>query len=236
MLGIKATHKTQFLDIENKYGRDWYPVGDEIKNTISPRQNRNNSLYIIQAYLDINHVEDSEYRDRFSDTVFKRSKNWVNGIQFDMLPWHTHPAMIQFLEKLKSKYDTKVFLQCHKNAMEMLGPKGVVEKLKQYTHTIDYVLFDSSHGTGTKLDTDKLRHFLTESYNTESLDAVGFAIAGGLNSEIVEKELPNITKDFPDISWDAEGQLHTELDNYTRPLNIEITKDYLKESSKIINK
>ena len=27
-LGVKAVHKTQYLDIENKYGREWYPVGE----------------------------------------------------------------------------------------------------------------------------------------------------------------------------------------------------------------
>ena len=26
-LGVKAVHKTQYLDIENKYGTEWYPVG-----------------------------------------------------------------------------------------------------------------------------------------------------------------------------------------------------------------
>jgi len=236
MLGVKATHKTQFMDIENKYGADWYPVGENIKDTITPRTENNNSLYIAQAYFDIDLVGDQQYRDDFSRKIFERGATWIDGIQFDMLPWHTHPAMIQFLESLKQQYDAKIFLQCHKNAMDELGPDGVVEKLKDYAHTIDYALFDSSHGTGTKLDVDKLQSFIEPAYASTDLQSIGLAIAGGLNGDIVRSELPAILSNYPDLSWDAEGQLHPATPSGARPLNMKVVQEYLANSADVIEK
>src|SRR5688572_19179571 len=36
MLGVKAVHKTQWLDTTNKYGEQWYPVGEnDFANALS---------------------------------------------------------------------------------------------------------------------------------------------------------------------------------------------------------
>lgn len=235
MLGVKATHKTQFLDIPNKYGPEWYPVGGEqFEKAISERKFGSKTIAVAQAYFDVDYVDNQKYRDEFSNRIFERGEQWIDGIQLDMLPWQANPVMLDFLAELKSKHHTKILLQCHKKAMELLGPKGVSEKLGYYSDSIDYVLFDSSHGTGAKLDVDKLKYFIDAGYDNCELNSVGFAIAGGLNEETVREELPKILGDFPDVSWDAEGNLHPMTKDATRPIDMDVAKNYLRSSAKVV--
>lgn len=234
-LGVKAVHKTQFLDITNKYGEEWYPVGHEqFANGVTRSNDTDKSIAIAQTFLDPEYVENPGYRDHFTDRIFKRGENWIDGIQFDMLPWHTDPTMVGFLEQLKTKHDATIFLQCHGDAMESLGPQKAIRRLGQFASTIDYVLFDASHGTGKRLDTDWLKTFLDEAYDSSALEGVGFAVAGGLNGAVVREELIKVVQDFPDISWDAEGQLHPQTKNRTRPLDMDLVQDYLQASREIL--
>jgi len=233
-LGVKAVHKTQFLDVKNKYGEEWYPVGQEqFENALSQKTEASTSLAVAQTFFDPDYIDNPGYRDYFSDRLFKRGEKWIDGIQFDMLPWHSDRAMLDFLVKLKGKHDTKLFLQVHKPAMEALGPQGVIEELEGYVDALDYILFDSSHGTGTRLDTDALLSFLREAYDSQNLDSVGIALAGGLNGKIVAEELPVVLREFPDISWDAEGQLHPVTAEGTKPLDMNIVNEYLEASANI---
>lgn len=236
LLGVKAVHKTQFLDKPNKYGAEWYPVGyDQFASALSQRGLGNSTLNIAQAYLDPEYIENPGYREFFVKRIFERGTTWIDGIQFDMLPWHTDTAMLDFLAQLKSKYDATVLLQCHKDAMNALGPDGVVDRLEEYAPAIDYVLFDSSHGTGTRLNTRRLKPFLAEAYENAKLDAVGFAIAGGLNGTVVREDLPSLVDQFPDISWDAEGQLHPANNDGVMPLDMDRTGDYLNASAEVLD-
>lgn len=231
ILGVKAVHKTQFLDIKNKYGQEWYPIGEEqFGAALAPKTQTTPSLAVAQTYFDPAYIDNPGYRDYFTDRIFRRGEQWIDGIQFDMLPWYAQPEMLDFLVKLKSKHDTKLFLQVHKPAMESLGPHGVVEALGPYAEILDYVLFDSSHGTGKKLDAPKLMSFLEQAYSHEALNSVGFAIAGGLNGTIIRDELPQVVSEFPDVSWDAEGQLHPAKADKTMPLDMAIVSDYLEAS------
>lgn len=233
-LGVKAVHKTQFLDIENKYGAEWYPVGESAFNSALRHDSHNpNTIAVAQTYLDINHVEDERYRKEFLKRIIRRGEPWLQAIQFDMLPWHTNSAMLEFLDYVKG-HGVEVFLQAHKNAMEALGPNGVTRKLGQYAHSVDYILFDSSHGTGTRLDTEALRPFIDTAYQNLDLSQTGVALAGGLNGEVVRNDLPELVEQYPQLSWDAEGQLHPINKNGKRPLDLVITTEYLQASSDIL--
>lgn len=236
-LGVKATHKTQMENnhggIENKYGRDWYPVGDEFSDAINPGLLTDNMMTVAQAYLDINHVSNPVYRRDFVRTVAKRGESWLQAIQFDMLPWDRDDEYLEFLEDVHDNHHLKVILQCHKEAMDRLGEKGVVRKLGRYAADIDYVLFDASHGTGKRMDVAKLDTFLEEAYSSSDLEDVGIAVAGGLNARIIREDLPQLLVKYPDLSWDAEGQLHPVNNVGKRPLQMEYVKDYLFASVEI---
>jgi len=233
-LGVKAVHKTQFLDIENKYGKEWYPVGEEAFNQALRHDNLNvNTIAVAQTYLDVEYVENEEYREKFLKRIVERGQPWLQAIQFDMLPWHTNRETLEFLEKVKET-GVEVFLQAHKNAMEELGPDGVVRRLGRYAHLIDYLLFDSSHGTGKRLDTSAVIPFVAAAHDGLDLSQTGIALAGGLHGAVVREDLPALVEQFPNLSWDAEGQLHPKNQIGKRPLNLTVTEDYLRASSEIL--
>lgn len=233
-LGVKAVHKTQYLDVQNKYGEEWYPVGKVQFSQALTNEHRATTMGIAQAYLDVDYVGDEDYRNVFTDRIFERGSEWIDGIQFDMLPWHDNPDMLDFLVGLKQRHDTKILLQCHGNAMNTLGPVGAIRRLGRFAQVLDYVLFDSSHGTGKRLDTQSLQNFLAEAYSSSKLEKVGFAIAGGLNGSVVREELPELIDEFSDLSWDAEGQLHPLRGDSTRPIDLELSADYLRASAEVI--
>lgn len=237
LLGVKAVHKTQFFDTENKYGSEWYPIGEQpFATALKPRDEAaTHSLAIAQTYFEPEYIGNPGYRDHFVQRILTRGAPWIDGIQFDMLPWHNNPAMLPFLQQLKERSGTQLLLQAHKPAMDELGPEGVVAALAPFASSLDYLLFDASHGTGKKLDVDSLRHFIEAAYQHKALGHIGIALAGGLSAQVVEEALPPIVADFPDISWDAEGQLHpVQPDSKARPLDRAITTNYLAASRSIL--
>lgn len=234
-LGVKAVHKTQFLDVENKYGRDWYPVGaEDFTDALWPQDDKGFSIGVAQAYLDVDHVLDPEYRRHFTSRIMARGAPWIQGIQFDMLPWHADPQMLDYLEDVKNRYGIPVFLQCHKEAMHELGPKGVARRLGQYAASIDYLLFDASHGTGTRMDAASLDPYLEEAQSQTNLESTGLAIAGGLDAKSVREDLSELVAKYPILSWDAEGRLHPVNTDGKRPLDLDVVHDYLVASVDVL--
>lgn len=237
LLGVKAVHKTQYLDIENRFGIDWYPVGEEaFAGALRPRDDTDtaSTLATAQVYFDPDYRGDTDYRQQFTRQIVRRGHTWLQALQFDMLPWHTDDTMLDYLAHTKEEFGLSVLLQCHKKAMETLGPKGVVRRLGHYATSMDYLLFDASHGTGTRLDTASLRPFVEEAYSSQLLDSTGIAIAGGLDATAVRDDLPELVNDFPDLSWDAEGKLHPATSHGRRPLDLAVTKGYLSASATVI--
>jgi len=236
LLGVKAVHKTQFLDIENKYGQAWYPVGpDAFNKALAPKTENTTSLAIAQTYLDQDMVENAGYRELFMDRLLQRGGPWIDGIQFDMLPWHSDSKMLHFLENLKQRTGTKILLQVHQPAMDKLTPSEAASMLGDFGNSLDYVLFDASHGTGKRLNTAALTDYLSAVYEEKTIANTGFAIAGGLNETAVREDLPEVIDKFPDVSWDAEGQLHPIVPHDSeRPLDMSIVRAYLEASRRVI--
>ncbi len=233
LLGVKATHKTQFLDTENKYGRQFYPVGEEFSEACSPARDSDDMLPVAQVFFDPDKVQDGNYRQDFSNRILTRGSAWLEGVQYDMLPWHKYD-MRDYLDEVRHTFGKKVLLQVHGPAMEALGPSRAADTLARYGSSLDYVLFDASHGTGTQLDTHSLSRFLNEAYDTSELSHVGFGVAGGLDGDAVREQLPPLLRQFPDLSWDAEGKLHPVDKAGMRPLDIECADRYISASSDVI--
>ncbi|MEO8691326.1 MAG: hypothetical protein ABI397_00910 [Candidatus Saccharimonas sp.] len=232
-LGVKVVHKTQYLDVANKYGPEWYPVGESaLASALEPYDR--NSLRVAQVYFDVEHVGDEGYRNKFMERIRRRGAAWLTAVQFDMLPWHRDSKFLDFIENVKSETGFKVLLQAHGEAMNELGPNDIVCKLGGYASALDYILFDASHGNGVQLDTHALRPFLEAAYNSNELSGVGIGIAGGLNAEVVRQDLPELLADYPDLSWDAEGQLHPVGLDGKRPLDMEVTSRYLEASAAVL--
>jgi hypothetical protein len=231
-LGVKATHKTQFLDQENKYGSEWYPVGEDgFAGALEPQAD---TLRVAQIYFDADYVSDAAYKDAFMRRLRRRGAAWLNAVQFDMLPWHEDSSLLHFVEQVKCETDFTVLIQAHDDAMRSLGPDKIARRLGEYAHAIDYVLFDASHGKGVRLNTDTLRPFLETTYASDELSAIGVGVAGGLNSQIVSEDLPTLVQEYHDLSWDAEGQLHPVAATGARPIDMYAAKSYLGASAKVL--
>lgn len=234
-LGVKAVHKTQYLDIENKYGRDWFPVGNEAFSE-ALRGSGPPELKVAQVYFDADLVRDVGYRDEFVERIRQRGKTWLSAIQFDLLPWHTDNTILPWLEKVKEDSGLTIILQAHGEAMTELGPKGIARTLGRHACALDYILFDASHGKGERMNTEALLPFLDQGYFSGNLLHVGMGVAGGLNAAVVGEELPSILEYYPDVSWDAEGQLHPTLPDGSRPIDLLRAKEYLEASADVLNR
>ncbi|MCA9327280.1 hypothetical protein KDA14_02005, partial [Candidatus Saccharibacteria bacterium] len=229
-LGVKATHVTQFQDRVNQFGPEWFPVGDELTNALRANRTNPDVLAVAQIYPSKYHISNSEYRRVLVERVAERGKGWLQAIRFDMLPWQGNEGMLQFVSDVREDYDVQTILQCHKTAMEELGPKGVVRKLTRYARALDYVMFDASHGTGERMDPARLEAFLYEAYASTRLRNVNFVVAGGLDAHVVREDLPALITKYPDLSWDAESKLHPLNNVGKRPLQMDMVKEYLRAS------
>lgn len=232
-LGVKATHKPQILEIPNKYGPSWYPIGRQI-DTVMDAQNES-TAGVAQVVFDADAVHDERYRREFlHKSLGSAASTWLTGVQFDMLPWHTDDMLISSLtaHELFQQHDLTLTLQCQGEIMDTNTPEQIVERLKHYPE-VDYILFDASAGRGIRMDTDRLLPYIEAVANTSELSSLGVAV-GGLNAVIVEHDLPHILKYFPDISWDAEGQLHPTRDDGTHPLDMDRCVEYLQSSARVL--
>lgn len=235
LLGVKATDKTQVLDVANKYGDSWYPSGAAaFAAAIDPQVDPARQWPVVQAYLEVDHVGEASYRAHFMERILTRGSPWVAGLQFDMLPWHDNADMARFLDWLRETTGLPVLLQCHGPAMNSLGPDGAAQALGRLAHSIDFVLFDASHGTGKRLDVDRLSGFVEAAYGCAALDHVGVAVAGGLSPATVADDLPALLSAFPDLSWDAEGSLHPAGVAGDRPLDMGTVHGYLSASAALL--
>ena len=240
LLGVKAVHDTQWLDHGNEYGTNWYPVGpygfrDALFDSDVFYENE---MGVAQIYFDPESTKkQAEYPEQFVDKVMTRGNRWLTHVQFDMLPFHRSDSREwgNVVERVRQR-GYGVIMQCHGPAMA-LGTDVALDKLRRLP-PLDYVLFDTSHGTGKRLNPEVLLPFLHAAYSDGELEARGtnFGLAGGLSATVVGEVLPSIVSKFPDASWDAEGRLHISLDDpeYAGRLDDGAVIDYLAASARIL--
>lgn len=234
-LGVKATHKPQFDDQENKYGRLWYPVGNEAAHSL---HHRFPTFNIAQTYLEPTYIEDSAaYPQEFMTKISARMRDYLDAVQIDLLRFEKDPERYAHVFRAMADTGLQRIVQCHGYAMEE-GPKPALESLKKLIRgrELNYILFDASHGRGQALNADALLPFIEAAYADKDFADMGtnFGVAGGLNPDNLEQLLPKILQDFPEVSWDAEGQLHDAIsEGGDGSLNMERTRRYLVRSAQI---
>jgi len=231
LIGVKAVHKTQWLDTENKYGDQWYPVGKQIHDVLDPELNTFN---VAQMYYDPDILTlNPTYALKFMQRVQKRMGSALHAVQFDMLPYPERPMTYTPLFTQLAEHGYESIVQCHVGAMKT-GPRLAIETLKRVSPHLGYVLFDSSHGRGLEMNPDALLPFLDAAYNDRDFAESGtnFGVAGGLDAVAVDTHMRRITAHFPDVSWDAEGRMHESDDG---SLAMDVVRDYLDASARTIS-
>lgn len=238
-LGVKATHKSQYLGIDTRYGSSWFPVGDEIDEAV--HETSYGITGVAQVVMDADQLSSERYRRLFMPLALGRASNrWLTGVQFDMLTWYDEPnALRDIVEhgvRLLDRPDETltVTLQCQGEIMNRHTPQQIVRRLGELADIVDYVLFDGSCGRGVRMDSYALLPYLEAVRSTDALNDMGIAVAGGLNAEVAREVLPGLLQHFPDLSWDAEGQLHPMSPSGDRPLDLTLCKTYLEACADVV--
>ena len=230
LLGVKATTKTQLDELEPTKGRAWFPVGDELSTAL---YFSDCSVKVLQFYAD--DWTNLEHRALpLIETSLERAADWVDGIQYDLLPWVTEDSSLQIIQRYGHGVagDGPVILQCHGSIMAENSMASVVERLKRVEGYITHVLFDASEGRGEPMNSDALSYWV-EAIQSSDLD-IDVAIAGGLGPYRNPHLLARLLQRFDPISWDAESRLHTdnELDPYKVSSYIDLSMLAVKMASK----
>jgi hypothetical protein len=157
----------------------------------------------------------------------------LHAIQLDL----TWPSSDE-LKKFKSEYpDIAIILQVGKFGIKEINgdPHVLVDRMREYGNSVDYILLDMSMGMGKGMDAEGLLPMLRTV--RDQLPELGLAVAGGLGPDSVDLLEP-IAAEFPDISIDAQGNLKRKdapRDDRghiiaTEPVNLERTAEYIRKS------
>ncbi|MCA9301732.1 hypothetical protein KC974_04235 [Candidatus Saccharibacteria bacterium] len=203
LIGVKATTRIQVDETEASRGSNWYPVGDSLRKILR----RSDSVNALQLYAD-DWTDLSERALPLMNRSIERSEDWLDGLQFDMLPWFEEDSSLQIIKQYAPKVAGPVILQCYGDIMRSQPAEAVIERLRHVEGFVSHVLFDASEGRGELMDPDALCVWV-EALQASDLDMAP-VIAGGLSAESVRTLLPAITRRFDDVSWDAESSLHTD--------------------------
>lgn len=225
LLGVKATTKIQVDEVEPRKGRNWFPVGDELRTALEPGSD---SVKVLQLYAD--DWTDLEGRAiPLIENSLERADAWVDGLQYDLLPWFTEDSSLQIIERYAhgESVDGPVIVQCHGEIMQTATPEQLLERLMRIEGFITHVLFDASEGRGVTMNPDSLSRWIN-AVQASDLD-IGIVIAGGLGSDDTADLLTPVLNRFDGISWDAESKLHT--DNALDPKKV---NRYLLESKRAL--
>jgi len=227
MIGVQATTKTQLLEIENKMGQMWHPVGQTIRDAAFEDESGFTKPFIHCFF------EGREDLGAGLAVVMKRTQNYSKGVQLNGLHWLDEDYS-QFLNKFRDAYPNQdIILQANHRIMES-SPQEIVRALGRLP--VNYVLFDRSGGRGINLVSEYIRPYIDEVYQSQL--NIGVSLAGGLEASNVEELIGPLFSEFPKLSCDAEGKLRcgqehkTILDLNACNAFIRVCKDMVHSASK----
>ena len=235
MIGVMAGHFTLRPDAEWGEGqRAVFPTREEMANGFTDDPDVFNTVHFADLY------RPREKQTLFEDLelVVEYSGDHLHAIQLDV----TWPE-VDDIDRFKDKHrDIAVVLQLGEAAFDMVehDPQKMVDELDKYGDSIDYVLLDLSMGKGRAMQAEELMGALQ--LIRQELPGLGMAVAGGLGPESVHLLEP-ITKEFPDISIDAQGRLKptdAPLDDRGHitskvPADLERSITYIRQSCAILD-
>ncbi len=194
------------------------------------------SLADPKQYVPVNELNDVLVHDRrLLNTVHYNSRadglvlqlgdllgrvRYARGVQLN-IAW---PAP-EVLDQWRSEFYIRVILQVGSRAYGEVGrtPVDLAKRLERYAGLVDYVLFDSSGGTGTPFDDGEASRVLCALVATEL--PMRWGIAGGLNPDNLAAKLQPLREIYPDLSFDAQGGLRDPL---TKGLSLDRSRAFLE--------
>lgn len=214
--------------------RSIFPKREEISQGFIDDPDVLNTVHYADLY------RPKEVQTLFDDLelVVKYGGEHMHAIQLDV----TWPNLDE-IKKFKDKYpDLIIILQVGPFAFKEVDndPQKVVDRLREYGDSIDFVLLDRSMGRGVGMESEGLLPLLR--LIKKELPGLGLAIAGGLGPDSMDLLEP-IAKEFPGISIDAQGRLKptgTGADSLghmvsTVPADLERANEYIKKSCDMLD-
>ncbi|MCX6744725.1 MAG: hypothetical protein NTX82_04340 [Candidatus Parcubacteria bacterium] len=201
--------------------------------TAFPRNHQIAGVFILDPLV-FNVLHYADYKDRDFAKSLQLARNWsgynLHAIQLDMI-WPDPMVLADFRHK---NPQIQIILQIGTKAFEMIAndPGKLVQKLKTYGQSLDYVLLDKSMGQGKPMDAQALIPFL-EILAKDRPD-LSLEVGGGLGPATTDLLIPLLEK-FPRISWDAEGKLRPS-GNLLDPIDWNMAGQYLEKSFSLFSK
>lgn len=222
MIGIQATGKSQVLGIENKRGRLWHPVGDEIAN-VACNEDSGLTKPFIHCYF-----TDEEMAEGLAN-VSRRTVHYNQGMQFNGLSWVEKDYSRLLTQYAKDHPYHSIILQASSLVLDHANPGQLSEALRGLP--VDYVLLDPSGGWGTRMDPVKIREYVDAIYQTQL--PLGVSVSGGLDAQNMDELFAPLAEEYPSLSCDAEGRLRKGPEGATE-LDLELTDSYVRAWKRIV--
>ncbi len=162
----------------------------------------------------------------------------LDAIQLD-LTWPNPDEIKKFKEENPSIF---IILQVGKFAIKETegDPQEIVDKLRKYDDSVDFVLLDLSMGMGKGMEANKLLPLLR--VIKKDLPYLGLAVAGGLGPDSANS-LRFVAEEFPEVSIDAQGNLKRSdaprdpLGHLiaTYPADLNRTEEYIEKTCAVLD-
>lgn len=217
-VGVMMSHKT-LHGLETRW-KDAFPPKESIAE-----------IFGSPEAMNCLHYADHEGVDVFNSLsqAIAFGGDGMNALQLDMTwphPRHTEEAIQQSGKSLE------VILQVGTMAIKAANndPQKVVDELRAYRGMIDYVLLDKSMGKGLSMYATGLAPFAFAI--REAFPGLGIAVAGGLGPDSIGIVEP-ISREFPDISIDAQSKLRPSGDALD-PIDWDMAETYLVRALELL--
>jgi hypothetical protein len=217
-VGVMMSYKT-LHDMPSRF-TDAFPKKTDIK-----------SIFTYPDVMNCLHYADYEGVDVHGSLVQAISFGGagLNALQLDMV-WPKCDCISGALEEFGQ--NIAVILQIGVKAFECVksDPAELVQRLRDYEGIVNYVLLDKSAGQGLGMDAHGLLPFAAAI--REHIPTMSLAVAGGLGPTTMHLVEP-LSKEFPDISIDAQGKLRrsgSALD----PVDWSMAEEYLVQALRLL--
>lgn len=163
----------------------------------------------------------------------------LNAIQLDV----TWPKPAELKDFRARHPEISLVLQVGRFSLKTCNndPQEIVNRLREYGNSVDYILLDMSMGKGKAMASAILLPLLR--LVKSELPNLGLAVAGGLGPER-SRELEQVAREFPDVSIDTQGRVKPDYaprDSLghlfaTDPANVEKARAYFRHNLDVLDR
>ena len=199
-VGVQSSSKSQLLGIENRMGRHWHPIGNDIVPVLQtkPEELGRNVLHFAcsEKSPEAVYLQVQSMLARFAMLEVEIEGMQLNGLR---IGYEDYRDVFELIRHLPVR-----IVQLSRDVIHHTNPTRVADYLSR--QPIMHVLLDTSGGTGEAYRPDDYKPWV---------DALSYyhphhiGIAGGLSAETLPTLVEPLLALNPELSVDAEGRLRS---------------------------